>query len=242
MVAGRGCGVWFCLDVGGGWVAVSVGLVTRVVGGVQARKTILRQLLEGPQTGLVLRAAIARQVSKPVEEISDAMLYFNLQHLENNGIIERFRNGRDKAARIVPEMVQSVRRFLGVEAPVVYLGAVGEDPGVLTAVPPKLRLETSYRPEKYHYFVDEAMRRRLSGLTAEKVLHEVPSSVFYGDLERMHSLARQLVERLIQEYAILVDVTGASKVGALALYRLAIEFDLPCLFMTELGSITWLRE
>jgi hypothetical protein len=218
-----------------------VDLVKRVIGGVSARKTILLRLLEGPQTGLLLRAAIARKVSKAVDEVSDAMLYFNLQHLENHGLIERFRDGKEKAARIIPHRVQSVRRFLEVEAPIVYMGGIGDDPGVFTAVPKRLRRESSFRPKHYHYFVDEASKRRLSGLTPEKEIHEVPSAVFNDDLEQMYKLVLDLATKLIWENTILVDLSGGGKVCALALYRLAIEFDLPCLFVTELGSILWLR-
>lgn len=220
---------------------MSVGLVKRVVGGVAARKTILLRLLEGPQTGLLLRAAIARRVSKAVDEVSDAMLYFNLQHLENHGLIERFRDGKEKAARIVPHRVQSVRRFLGVEAPVVYMGGIGEDPGVLTAVPKRLRRESSIRPKRFHYFVDEASRRRLSGLTPDREIHEVPSAIFNDDLEQMYKLVWNLATKLIWEHTILVDLSGGGKVCALALYRLAFEFDLPCLFVAELGSLIWLQ-
>ena len=220
---------------------MSSGKVKRVIGGVEARKIILRQLLDGSQTGLVLRAAIARRVSKPVDEVSDAMLYFNLQHLENNGLIERFRDGKEKAARLMPHEIQSVRRVLGVEAPVAYLGAIGEDPGVLHAVPKRIRAETSFRPEKYHYFVEEATRRRLSGLTSERILHEVPSDIFYNDLGKMYELVFTLSQELIREHAILVDVTGGGKLCALALYQSAIEFDLPCIFVTELGTVTWMR-
>lgn len=215
--------------------------VKRVIGGVEARKIILRNLLDGPQTGLVLRAAIARRVAKPVDEVSDAMLYFNLQHLENNGLIERFRDGKEKAARLVPHEIQSVRRVLGVTAPVAYIGAIGDDPGVLQAVPKRIRAETSFRPEKYHYFVEEAARRRLSGLTPDRVLHEVPADIFTHDLGRMYELVYSLSQDLIREYAILIDVTGGGKVCALALYQLAIEFDLPCIFVTELGTVTWMR-
>ncbi len=215
--------------------------VKRVIGGVAARKTILRRLLEGPQTGLLLRAAIARKVSKAVDEVSDAMLYFNLQHLENHGLIERFRDGKEKAARIVPQRVQSVRRYLEVDAPVVYVGGIGEDPSVFTSVPKRLRRETSIRPKQYHYFVDEAARRRLSGLTPDKEIHDVPSEIFNDDLEQMYKLVLNLATKLIWENTILVDVSGGGKVCALALYRLAIEFDLPCLFSAELGSIIWLQ-
>jgi hypothetical protein len=218
-----------------------VGTVNRVIGGVEARKIILRQLLDGPQSGLVLRAAIARRVSKPVDEVSDAMLYFNLQHLENNGIIERFRDGKEKAARLIPHTIQSVRRVLGVETPIAYLGAIGDDPGVLTAVPKRIRAETAYRPEKYHYFVEEATRRRLSGLTVDRILHEVPADIFADDLGKMYELVYRLAQNLIREYAILVDVTGGGKVCALALYQLAIEFDLPCIFVTDIGTVTWMR-
>ncbi len=213
----------------------------RVIGGVEARKIILRHLLDGPQSGLVLRAAIARRVAKPVDEVSDAMLYFNLQHLENNGLIERFRDGKEKAARIVPHEIQSVRRVLRVEASVAYLGAIAEDPGVLQAVPKRIRAETSYRPEIYHYFVEEATRRRLSGVTMDRIIHEVPADIYNHDLGKMYELVYRLAQDLIREHAILVDVTGAGKVCALALYQLAIEFDLPAIFVTELGAVTWLR-
>ncbi|MFX1509829.1 MAG: hypothetical protein ACFFBR_05940 [Promethearchaeota archaeon] len=220
---------------------MSEGKVKRVIGGVEARKIILRHLLDGPQTGLVLRAAIARRVSKPVDEVSDAMLYFNLQHLENNGLIERFRDGKEKAARLVPHEIQSVRRVLGVNAPVAYIGAIGDDPSVLHAVPKRIRAETALRPEKYHYFVEEAARRRLSGLTPDRILHEVPEDIFVHDLGKMYELVYSLSQDLVREYSILVDVTGGGKVCALALYQLAIEFDLPCIFVTELGAVTWMR-
>lgn len=222
--------------------SLSIGLVKRVVGGVGARKTILRQLLDGAQTGLVLRSAIARGVSKPVDEVSDAMLYFNLQHLENHGLIERVRYGKEKAARLLPCFVQSVRRFLEVETPIAYLGAVSDEPRVLTVIPRRLRAETPYRPVKFHYFIEDRLRHRLSGVTPDQEFHEVPSSIYNSELEQMYSLAVNLGEQLIQEYAILVDVTGASRVCALALYRLAIEFDLSCVFITELGPSYWLRE
>jgi hypothetical protein len=77
---------------------------------------------------------------------------------------------------------------------------------------------------------------------ADRVLHEVPSTVFFENLGQMVELSTKLATDLITEHALLVDITGAGKVCALALYRLAIEFDLPCLFVTELGAVTWLRQ
>jgi hypothetical protein len=135
-----------------------------------------------------------------------------------------------------------VRRVLKVEAPLAYIGAIGEDPAVLTRVPKRIRAETTYRPEVYHYFIEEAARRRISGVMADRVLHEVPSTVFFENLGQMVELSTKLATDLITEHALLVDITGAGKVCALALYRLAIEFDLPCLFVTELGAVTWLRQ
>jgi hypothetical protein len=69
----------------------------------------------------------------------------------------------------------------------------------------------------------------------------VPSAIFNDDLEHMYALVRKVATDLIQEYALLVDLTGAGKVCALALFRLAHEFDLPCIHVSELGAISWLH-
>ncbi|MHA1830738.1 MAG: hypothetical protein ACTSWR_04325, partial [Candidatus Helarchaeota archaeon] len=81
--------------------------IEQVIKGVQARKVILQTLLEGvPKKGSDLRRALADAFDRRINGVSDALIYFNLQALENAGYIHSYREWKDKYAKLNPEWIQ----------------------------------------------------------------------------------------------------------------------------------------
>ncbi|MFX0096965.1 MAG: hypothetical protein ACFE7E_04310 [Candidatus Hodarchaeota archaeon] len=215
--------------------------VEKAIGGVEARRILLEELLEGTKTGLQLRHALARKFNVEMGSVSDARLYFNLQQLEEAGLIKRRREWKAKYAEILPEKIQAVRNFLGVKAPIIYIGGLTEDPSVIRSIRAFLDRRGRIKPEKYIFLTDEEMRGRVAGITEDVELLYLPKRIVSNSFDGVYEAIKDVVDRLIGEHEIMFDVTDGTRFSVLAMYSLAVEYGLRCFYVLEENRIVWIR-
>lgn len=220
-------------------------IVERAIGGVEARRIILKELLEGPKTGYELRDALAKELGVNVDDISDAKLYFNLQALENSGLINRYREWKSKYAEIVPTMVQAVRRYLNVRAPILCLCSLDSEPLLVREVGRRLREQTGIDPDSYVFIAESEMRTRVGGKPDNAEIIWIPEYAMH-DFKRIYEVAKSIVEREIGRKEVILDVTDGTRISAVALQQLAWEYGLRLFYLKgkkdEARKVVWIRE
>ncbi|MHA1595985.1 MAG: helix-turn-helix domain-containing protein [Candidatus Baldrarchaeia archaeon] len=219
--------------------------IERMVGDVESRKIILRALLDGPKSGVELRLALARAFNKSVDEISDAMVYFNLQVLEKAGIIKRWRGHEDwkvKYAEIVPEKIQQIRRFFGIKVPVMCFAGLS-DPLYIRYLRKIFREHMDVALECYKFFAPAGMRGRIVGIPEGVEVYYFDENLTF---EELYERIRGLTEKFIREYEIMFDLSEGPRELAIIFCRLALEFDLKAFYVEKLdeesGRIIWIIE
>ena len=222
--------------------------VEDVIGGVEARRIILKKLLDGPKSGVELRHALATALNRSVTEISDAMLYFNLQALEGAGLIRRSRgrnNWKAKFAEIVPEKIQLVRKYFGITVPIVCMGGL-DDPEHVRGVRRVFRNDTNLTPLKYIFVISNNFKRKIAGIPKDTVFEEFEENILEEDFEEVYRKIRSIVEREITNYEVVLDLTCGSRVCVLSLFKIAWEFGLRCFYVQRWGEnerrVIWIKD
>jgi len=218
-----------------------VEVIENAIGGVEARRIILRELLEGAKTGLELRFALARSFGVTMEEISDARLYFNLQQLEEAGIIVRKRDWRSKYAEILPHKIQAVRSYLGIKAPAMYIGGISENTEFIRTIKWILSERSRVQPSKYIFLTKESIKRKISGITGEIELMSLPDRIITSSFDGVYEAVKEIVDKHIRENEIILDLTEGEKFCSLALYALAREYGLKCFYVMDNERIIWIK-
>ncbi len=224
----------------------AVVVVARAVGGVEARLVILQELLSGPKTGIELRYALAREFGVSPKSISDAKLYFNLQALENSGVIMRYRDWKTKYAEINPRMLQAVRRYLNVVVPVSCLAALDSEPFLMREIGWRLREQEGISPSKYVFIAESKMKGKIGGRTEEAEVVWVDEEDLH-DYEKVYKVAEEvLVERLLYKSEPIIDVTDGTRVTVAALQQLAWEYGLRIFYLKgkpyDKRKIVWIKK
>ena len=222
--------------------------VEDIIGGVEARRIILKKLLDGPKSGVELRHALATAFNRSVTEISDAMLYFNLQALESAGLIRRSRgrnNWKAKFAEIVPEKIQLVRKYFGITVPIVCMGGL-DNPEHMRGMRRVFKNDTNLTPAKYIFIISNNFKRKIAGIPEDTVFEEIEENVLEEDFEEVYRRIRFIVEKEITTHEVVLDLTCGSRVCVLSLFKIAWEFGLRCFYVQNLGEnerrIIWIKD
>ncbi|MBD3230797.1 MAG: hypothetical protein GF329_21650 [Candidatus Lokiarchaeota archaeon] len=217
--------------------------IEQTIKGVQARKIILQTLLEGaPRKGSDLRRALADAFDRRIDGISDALIYFNLQALENAGYIYSYREWKDKYALISPEWVQPLRNYFRVVAPVAVLGFIGEDPRLHLQLRMKFKLARGIKkPEKFFFFTNSKMRRKISGFF-DNVRVEFINEDYLQNYKHILKTIEDKVKDLIHKYEVIVEVGHGERFCSMALHQIALEYRLRSFYITEDDQIIWIDE
>ncbi len=224
----------------------------KIISGVDARRIILQTLLEGPKTGRELRWALADGFDRRIDGVSDALLYFNLQYLENYKVISRKKEWKSKFARITPEFMQIVRRYFHINPPILIISALDNDSTHVRAVRSKFRIETKNipLPQRYFFVVDKYLKNRVSPLFEGVSFKYIEHEKFHYDVNYIYEYVKnEIIEQgqesktskiLIEEYEPIIDVTCGSKSVALALHKIAHVFNLRCFYIDHEEKLVWI--
>lgn len=224
----------------------------KIISGVDARRIILQTLLEGPKTGRELRWALADGFDRRIDGVSDALLYFNLQYLENYKVISRQKEWKSKFARIRPQFMQIVRRYFHINPPILIISALDNDSTHVRAVRSKFRIETKNipLPQRYFFIVDKHLKNRVSPLFEGVTFKYLEHEKFHYDVNFIYEFVKnEIIEQghesksskiLIEEYEPIVDVTCGSKSVALGLQKIAHVFNLRCFYLDHEEKIVWI--
>ncbi|MHA1271226.1 MAG: hypothetical protein ACTSPY_15645 [Candidatus Helarchaeota archaeon] len=216
--------------------------IEQVIKGVQARKIILQTLLEGaPRKGSELRLALADAFDRRINGVSDALIYFNLQALENAGYIYSYREWKDKYAMINPKWIQPLRRYFRVMSPVACIGFIGEDPRIQIQIRMKFKLNRGIKPEKFLFITGSKMRGKIAGHFDNVKIIFIKDEYLYN-YKFLVKLIEDEVQKIIPNYEIIVEVGQGSRFCSMAIHHIANEYNLKSFYITDDDKIIWLDE
>ncbi len=244
--------------------------IDKIIAGVLPRRVILRTLiLFGPQTGPELRWGIYKynevgeelfrdqaywtlkdSFDRRINGVSDALLYFNLKHLEIAGLIIRERSEveyKSKIARINPTKIQTVRQYFRDIVPLACITCFdyNDDKWLLTRLYQKLRLTkllyNQYIEEGQCFtFLPEGMKNKISGGIPRNQLIEIPKNSM--NYQTMYEILRDKVEELLETHEVIIDITAGSRFTIIALTQLAFEYDLKVFYLDPQENIVWIKD
>jgi len=216
--------------------------IEQVIKGVQARKVILQTLLEGfPKKGSDLRLALADAFDRRINGVSDALIYFNLQALENAGYIQSYREWKDKYAKLNPKWIQPLRRYFRVIAPVACIGSIGDDPRVQLQIRMKFKLSKGIKPEKYLFFTSSEMRRKIAGCFDNVKIEFIPKENLYN-YKFLLKVMDEHIQRILPTHEVIVEVGHGTRFISMALHQIALEYNLRSFYITDDDQIVWIDE
>lgn len=212
----------------------------KIISGVLARQVILETLLEGPKTGTELRWALADRFDRRIDGVSDALLYFNLQHLENYGLISRKKEWKSKYASIIASKIQFVRNFFHISAPITILSGIDDDPNLIRTLRMNFRVQKTVPiPQRYFFIASEKMRRRIAGLLEGVKIFFIPEEQFKDDLQGMTSNIEEIINEEIASNELIINVSSGSRICSLVLLKFAMQYTLRCFYLDKNEDIQW---
>ena len=244
--------------------------IDKIIAGVLPRRVILRSLLLFESlTGPELRWGIQRyseigeelfrdqaywqlkdSFDRRINGVSDALLYFNLKHLEISGLIIRERSEEEyksKIARINPRKIQQIRQYFRDIVPLACITGFSEedDKWHLTRLYQKLRLTKLFYNQtieegKCFTVVPEGLKSKISGgIPKEQIIEISHKNMNYFDITKY---LRGKIEDLLQTHEIIINVTTGSRFFWIALTQLAFEYDLKMFYLDAQENIVWLKD
>ncbi|MHA1379070.1 MAG: hypothetical protein ACTSRG_11870 [Candidatus Helarchaeota archaeon] len=215
--------------------------IEKIISGVDARKVILTCLLDGPKTGSEIRWALADSFDRRIDGVSDTLLYFNLQHLENCNIISRKKEWKLKYSTIHPDKIQSIRRFFHKIVPITVLGAIGDDVTVIRKLRNRLRVEKSMTtPEKYLFIGPEPLKRKVAGILPDVNIIYILENVLKDPLKLKNFIKSEVLDPEIMLNEVVIDISSGSKISSLILLSIAYEYGLRCIYLDENEKLFWI--
>ncbi|MHA1301593.1 MAG: hypothetical protein ACTSO9_19405 [Candidatus Helarchaeota archaeon] len=213
----------------------------KIISGVAARKVILACLLDGPKTGSEIRWALADSFDRRIDGVSDTLLYFNLQHLENANIISRKKEWKLKYSSIHPNKIQSIRRYFHKIVPITIIGAIDDDVTVIRKIRNRLRVEKSMStPQKYFFMGPEKLKRKVAGLLPDVNVIYIPNNIYEHPLELKEFIKSEVLDPEIMLNEVVIDISSGTRVCSLTLLSLAYEYGLRCIYLDENEKLTWI--
>ncbi|NVM53011.1 MAG: hypothetical protein HWN66_04860 [Candidatus Helarchaeota archaeon] len=244
--------------------------IDKIIAGVLPRRVILRTLLLfGPKTGPELRWGISKynevgeelfrnqmywvlkdSFDRRINGVSDALLYFNLKHLEISGLIIRERSEteyKSKVASINPRKIQQIRQYFRDIVPLACITGfdVEDDKWRLTRLYQKLRRTRLL----YNQCIDDGMNYTflLEGLKS-KISAGIPrNQINVISKKKMNYFAiyqhlRKKIEDLLQTHEVIINVTFGSRFFTIALTQLSFEYHLKIFYLDPQENIVWIKQ
>ena len=215
--------------------------IEKIISGVEARKIILNCLLDGRKTGNEIRWALADSFDRRIDGVSDTLLYFNLQHLENAQVITRKKEWKLKYSEIHPDKIQSIRRYFHKIVPITIIGGVDDDLTIIRSIRNRLRVEKSMTPpEKYFFIGPEKLRKKIAGLLPDVSVIYTDEKTYKDPVELREFIKREILDPEIMQTEVVIDVSSGSRVCSLALLSLAYDYGLRCIYIDQNEKLNWL--
>ncbi len=244
--------------------------IDKIIAGVLPRRVILRTLLLfGPKAGPELRWGISKynevgeelfrnqmywqlmdNFDRRINGVSDALLYFNLKHLEISSLIIRERSEveyKSKVARINPCKIQQLRQYFRDIVPLACITCfdLEDDKWRLTRLYQKLRLTKLF----YNQFIEEGqcftiapegLKNKISGGIPKNQILEIPiNSLNYNGI---YNYLRQKIEELLETHEVIINTTSGSRFCTIALTQLAFEYNLKIFYLDAQENIVWIKD
>jgi hypothetical protein len=248
----------------------SVAEIDKIIAGVQPRKIILRTLLLfGPQTGPELRWGISKfnevgedlfrnqaywvlkdSFDRRINGVSDALLYFNLKHLEIAGLITRERSEieyKSKVAQINPRKIQQIRAYFRDIVPLACVTGFDDDDD-------KWLLGRFYQKMSrtmllYNQGIDSGMnftflpdrlKNKISAGIPRNQLQEIPRNEM--DYFAIYRNLQRKIEDLLRSHEVIINVSFGSRFFTIALTPLAFEYHLKIFYLDPHENVVWIKD
>ncbi|MHA1713315.1 MAG: hypothetical protein ACTSW4_04670 [Candidatus Ranarchaeia archaeon] len=206
------------------------------------REIILRVLIDCDEavSGVQLRSLLKNRtedlMGKPLR-ISDTKLYYNLNIMQQSGLIEEKRSWREKIIGLNPEVIAPLRRYFGLQRPWAFMGLLRADETAVT-VSRLFREKLEINPLKYFFLV-----RRIppAGLwrpeSTEWAL--LPNGINKMTFPELIQFARQEVARRVKTTDLILDVSGGTRLS-LAMFKVAFEYGVNAVYLSRDADAEWL--
>ncbi|MHA1264132.1 MAG: hypothetical protein ACTSRS_02755 [Candidatus Helarchaeota archaeon] len=244
--------------------------IDKIIAGVMPRRVILRTLLLfGPKTGPELRWGISKfneigedlfrnqaywvlkdSFDRRIDGVSDALLYFNLKHLEISGLIIRERSEteyKSKVARINPRKIQQIRAYFRDIVPLACITGfdTDDDTWLLRRFYQKMSRTTLLNNQGIEEgmnftFLPVSLKSKISAGIPRNLLIEIHSSNL--TYSHIYQILRQKIETLLQTHEVLINVTFGSRFFTVALTQLAFEYHLKIFYLDPQENLIWIKE
>ena len=248
----------------------SVAEIDKIIAGVLPRRVILRTLLLfGPKTGPELRWGIYKynevgedlfrnqmywvlkdSFDRRINGVSDALLYFNLKHLEIAKLIIRERSEveyKSKVARINPYKIQQIRAYFRDIVPLACITGFDfdDDKWLLTRFYQKLRrtrlLFNQGIDEGMNFtFLPEGLKSKISAGIPRNQFYEIPKKDM--NYSTIYNYLRKRIQKMLQSHEVIINVTFGSRFFTIALTQLAFEYHLKIFYFDPQENVVWIKD
>ena len=248
----------------------SVAEIDKIIAGVLPRRVILRTLLLfGPKTGPELRWGISKynevgeelfrnqmywvlkdSFDRRINGVSDALLYFNLKHLEIAKLIIRERSEveyKSKVARINPYKIQQIRAYFRDIVPLACITGFDfdDDPWLLTRFYQKLRrtrlLFNQGIDEGMNLtFLPEGLKSKISAGIPRNQFYEIPKKDM--NYSTIYNYLRKRIQKILSTHEVIINVTFGSRFFTIALTQLAFEYHLKIFYFDPQENVVWIKD
>lgn len=248
----------------------SVDEIDKIIAGVLPRKVILRTLLHfGPKTGPELRWGISKynevgdelfrnqmywvlmdSFDRRINGVSDALLYFNLKHLEISGLIIRERSEveyKSKIARINPHKIQQIRAYFRDIVPLACISGFDfeDDKWLLTRFYQKIRrtrllYNQSIEDDANFTYLPEGLKSKISAGIPRNQIDEIPMKDM--NYSSIYKFINKKIQKLLQTHEVIINVTFGSRFFTIALTQLAFEYHLKIFYLDPQENLIWIKD
>ncbi len=212
---------------------MDIEFIERVIGGVEARRWILRRLLQGGASGIEIK----EDMEKELGPMSDTVVYYNLNKLVEEKLVRVSRRWREKIYELEPKWIPAIRRYFGIKAPIAYIG--GFESEIPFSMRGRLRSFLGNDIAWFILIVSESMRGRVRLYGAECIY--IDDGIWDGSVIEVMPKLKNAIEEKLYSFDLVVDITHGSEPTKIALLQLAYEYSLPC-FRYEKGHYVWIKK
>ncbi len=212
-----------------------VKIISDEIGETPARLYILEALVQEDKSGAELREILMKKLNKT--KITDPLLYYNLNRLEEHGIIKSTKEWRRKKYSINPIYIQPVRDILNIEKPKIMFFSVSD--------PSEVRNRLNNILKRYHIDVQKLyLITKKSTFRGARPISNV-SLIFLDEVsyDKSVNFARQEIEDIIltyiKNYDIIFDLTYFGFATAIAITELCYKYSLKCFRFEK--EIYWIQ-
>ncbi len=206
------------------------------------RELILRVLLDCDEgiSGVDLRPMVLHRAEAILEtpmKITDTKLYYNLNVLQQLGLILETRNWRKKIIGLNPEIIAPLRRYFGIQKPWAYMGFLTADETAVT-VGRLVRDKLEINPMKYFFMVKTIPPAGLWRPEGTQWLL-LPDGTDRLSFVELVEFIQNKISKYVRSTDIILDISGGRRLS-LAMFKVALTFGINAVYLSRDSEAEWI--